>query len=313
MTLSSLVERFLLYLAAERGLSANYRMSVRQSLTRFVTWCEKTGTSPGDVQEQDLVAYRRDMRTAGLAESSCRIAMVHLHLFFRYLSIEQLIPKDPSSLMKCGRFHPVPPETLSEGEVKKLLESIDPEDVPYGSRDRAILELLYSSGLRVSELVNLSAGQVDWEDGFLRIMGKGNKTRYVPLGQVAAKAMQRYLHQGRPALVRQDCRDDSLFLSRLGRRLTRERIRQLIKTRAQKAGLKNQVYPHILRHSFATHLLENGADLRVIQDILGHADLSTTQIYTHIEQKRLINLVQRFHPHGSRRPGGAQSRNTEKS
>lgn len=212
-----------------------------------------------------------------------------------------MLPENPAALLVAGGIRRSIPETLSADHVNRLLESIDPTDVPFGARDRAMLEMLYGSGLRVSELVALRAEQIDWEEMFLRITGKGGKTRYVPLGRVAADALRRYLGEGRPKLCRAGRRAAALFLSNRGTQLTRERIRQIIKTRAAAAGLPENVYPHIMRHSFATHLLENGADLRVIQDMLGHSDLATTQIYTHVEQKRLVNLHRNFHPRGKSR------------
>lgn len=294
----ALIEEFLLHLAAERGLSANYRMSVRRSLTRLAEWCGTQNLTPEQLTEPLLAAYHRSMRADGLAASSCRVAMVHLRIFFRYLAATKALPENPAALLVAGGVRRTIPETLTAEHVSKLLESIDPADIPFGARDRAMLEMLYGSGLRVSELVSLRADQIDWEDMFLRITGKGGKTRYVPLGGVAADALRNYLREGRAKLARQGKRTEVLFLSNRGAQLTRERIRQIIKARAAAAGLPENVYPHIMRHSFATHLLENGADLRVIQDMLGHADLATTQIYTHVEQKRLVNLHRSFHPRG---------------
>lgn len=299
---AALTEQFLLHLAAERGRSVSYRLSVRQSLGAFSRWMEESGLMLPDITAERLVEYQRHLHEKGLADSSCRIAMVHLRIFFRYLASRKLLPSDPAALLKTGKPLRKLPETLSEQAVKTLLESISPQELPFGSRDRALLELLYSSGLRVSELVNLRAEQVDWDEGFLRIRGKGDKTRYVPLGKVAEEALRHYLLHARPLLLKERRRCDELFVSRLGSRLTRERIRQIIRRRAAEAGLPEHVYPHLMRHSFASHLLGNGADLRVIQDMLGHADLATTQIYTHVEQKRLVQLHHRFHPRGSRRP-----------
>ena len=295
----SLVNRFLLYLAAERGLSVNYRLSVQRTLERFADWCAERGYEPALIDEPLLAGYHRWLRAeCGLAASSCRVAMVHLRQFFRFLAREKVIEVNPAALLECGRAGSPLPETLRADEVNTLLQSIDPSELPFGARDRAMLEMLYSSGLRVSELVNLKPSQVDWEENFLRITGKGNKTRYVPLGGVAAKALHCYLQHARPKLLRNGRRADVIFLSNRGERLTRDRILQIIKERARAAGLPENVYPHILRHSFATHLLENGADLRVIQDMLGHASLSTTQVYTHVDQKRLVSLHQAFHPRG---------------
>ena len=296
----SLIDGFLLFLAAERGLSLNYRLSVQRSLERFADWCAANQHAPEGVDEALLAAYHRWLHAGcHLSPASSRIAMVHLRQFFRYLSREKVLPSNPAALLPCGRAGRALPETLQAGSVNELLQSIDPADIPYGARDRALLEMLYGSGLRVSELVNLRADQVDWEEKFLRITGKGSKTRYVPLGGVAARALGHYLEHARPHLLRRGRRAGNiLFLSNRGEALTRDRIRQIIKERARAAGLPENVYPHILRHSFATHLLENGADLRVIQDMLGHASLSTTQVYTHVDQKRLVSLHQSFHPRG---------------
>ena len=294
------VERFLLYLAAERGLSVHYRESARQSLTACVGWCAEREWALDSITLERLTEYRRHLRERGLMDSSIRVATVHLRIFFRYMHRRRGLPTDPAALLESGRMIRNIPETLSAEAVNRLLSSIDPADVPYGCRDRAMLEMLYGSGLRVSELVNLSPDRVDWDEGYLRITGKGNKTRFVPLGGVAAKALRCYLEHARPKLLREGRRATVLFLSNRGQALSRDRILQIIKKRAREAGLPENVYPHIMRHSFATHLLENGADLRVIQDMLGHADLATTQIYTHVERKRLVNTVRRFHPRGRR-------------
>ena len=301
------VERFLLYLAAECGLSTNYRESVRQSLTRFIGWCKERGLAPESITEPLLAEYRRRIHDEGLAFSSCRIAMVHLRRFFRYMSMRSGLPQNPAELVQGGAVNRNIPETLSAEVVAQLLASVDPTDVPFGARDRAMLEMLYGSGLRVSELVNLRPEQINWEEAFLRITGKGGKTRYVPLGDMAAKALRTYVHSARHLLQKERRRVPELFLSVRGTKLTRERIRQIIRDRAQAAGLSEHVYPHIMRHSFATHLLENGADLRVIQDMLGHADLATTQIYTHVEAQRLVGVHRHFHPRGKKREDDASS------
>ena len=298
-SIAAYVEQFLLYLAAERGLSTHYRLSVRQSLTHFGQWLAERGTALQDVADADLVDYHHDLLAGGHAASSCRIMMVHLRIFFRYLAAQHILPDNPAALVQGGRAGMHVPQTLADTTVARLLESIDPQELPYGARDRALLEMLYGSGLRVSELTALRPEQVDWEEAFVRVTGKGGKTRYVPLGGEAAQALRHYREHARPLLVREGRPlPKVLFLSKLGGQLTRERIRQIIKNRARAAGIEENVFPHILRHSFATHLLENGADLRVIQDMLGHADLATTQIYTHVEQKRLVRLHQTFHPRG---------------
>lgn len=297
---AALIERFLLYLAAERGLSANYRLSIHRSLSRFAAWCHERALAPEALTEEHLASYQRELRSSGAAAASCRVAVVHLRIFFKYLASRKTIARNPAELLRAGKATQQLPETLSADTVRQLLESISPAEVPFGTRDRAILELLYSSGLRVSELVSLRPDHIDWEDNFLRVTGKGSKTRYVPLGGMAAKALKSYMQKARPLLLgeRRGVNSQAVFLSNRGRMLTRERIRQIIKERALLAGLSDKVYPHIMRHSFATHLLENGADLRVIQDMLGHSNLATTQIYTHVEQKRLVSLHRHFHPRG---------------
>lgn len=296
----ALVERFLLYLAAERGLSVQYRESIRRTLLPFGQWCETQSLTPEQVSPETLGCYRRYLQTRGLADTSIRVAMVHLRVFFRYLHQRGGLPTDPAALMESGRVTRDIPETLSAETVNQLLSSIDPTEIPYGARDRAMLEMLYGSGLRVSELIALRPEQIDWDEGYLRVTGKGRKTRFVPLGGVAARALRAYLLHARPVLLHEGRRTQALFLSNRGRELSRDRIWQIIKKRARDAGIPENVYPHIMRHSFATHLLENGADLRVIQDMLGHADLATTQIYTHVERRRLVNMVRSFHPRGKK-------------
>lgn len=302
---AQLQKRFLLYLAAERGLSAAYRASVQRSLTRFCRWCEERVPAPEALTDAHVTAYRRELHGSGLAASSVRVALVHLRIFCRYLHRQGVLQKDPAALLEPGRMTQGVPETMTAEAVNRLLSSVSPTASPLDARDRAMLEMLYGSGLRVSELISLRAEQVDWEDDFLRITGKGSKTRYVPMGGEAGKALRYYMEHARAQLLRNDRRADVLFLSVRGTRLTRERIRQIIKQRAAAAGIEENVFPHIMRHSFATHLLENGADLRVIQDMLGHADLATTQIYTHVDRKRLVGLHSRFHPRG--RKGGGLS------
>lgn len=312
MNRAALTEHFLLYLAAECGLSINYRESVRRSLNRFFDWCEARSLGVEAITEPLLAEYRRQLHDDGLAFSSCRIAMVHLRRFFRYLAARGKLPTNPAELIHGGVVNRNIPETLASDSVARLLAGIDPTDIPYGARDRAMLEMLYGSGLRVSELINLRAEQINWEEAFLRVTGKGGKTRYVPLGGMAAKALRQYVYTARGVLAEGHPRVPQLFLSNRGEMLTRERIRQIIRKRAADAGLSEHVYPHIMRHSFATHLLENGADLRVIQDMLGHADLATTQVYTHVEKKRLVSLHRSFHPR-SRKSHTKEARDIQKN
>lgn len=291
------IEQFLIYLAAERGLSTAYQLSVRQTLEQLAAWLAENRLALDDVTEREINAFSFFLREKGHAGNSRRIEMVHLRIFFRRLHAAGRLATDPTAHMDPPRPDFILPETLDEPTVRRLVESVDADDVPLGSRDRAILELLYACGLRVSELTALRLEEYDADDEFIRVTGKGGKTRHVPVGRQASEALAAYLAKGRPQLVGKRTRSH-LFLSRRGTALTRERIRQIIRERAAQAGIDQRVYPHLMRHSFATHLLEHGADLRIIQELLGHADISTTQIYTHVEQARLINIHRQFHPRG---------------
>jgi integrase/recombinase XerD len=290
------IDGFILYLATERGLSAAYQLSVRQTLDALAAWMRARGTGLADVGVDELSAFLGARKSAGLAASSLRIATVHLKIFFRWLAARGRLPMDPAEPLLSPRPEKRLPETLHRGEVRRLLESIEPAR-PLGRRDRAMLELFYASGLRLSELCRARLEQVDFEGDFLRVTGKGNKTRLAPMGKVARAALDDYLANERPSLVTKRT-SSHVFLSVRGGALSPDRVREIVKERAAAAGIEQNLYPHLLRHSFATHLLEGGADLRVIQELLGHADISTTQIYTHVDGQRLKSLHKRFHPRG---------------
>ncbi len=295
-----LLDTYLMYQATERGLSTNYQLSNARNLQAWLDYCAEHDLAPDSVKLEDLTRYLRHLRRGGLAASSQRIVVVELRMFFRFLTARKLIATNPASLLRSAKMSAPLPQSLSEAQVKQLLETTWSDDVPFGTRDRAIMEMLYGSGLRVSELIGLRFEQLDEEEHFLRVTGKGGKTRYVPLGAAALKSLNYYLQYARPKLLPKMGESPFIFLSNRGKALTRVRIGQILKQRALEAGLSESVFPHLMRHSFATHLLENGADLRVIQDLLGHADLSTTQVYTHVEQKRLVSLHQQFHPRGKK-------------
>lgn len=291
------LEQFLIFLAAERGLSKAYQISVRQTLEFFQQWMETNELPLEKVTDRHITEFSLFLKQKGHSRNSRRIEMVHVRIFFRWLHTTNRLAHDPTQHLEAPKPAFMLPETLDEPTIRKLIENVNPDEMPLGCRDRAILELLYACGLRVSELINLKLEHYDEEDQFFRITGKGDKTRYVPIGQQAVTALKAYLSKARPMLVGKQTRSH-IFLSRRGQALTRERIRQIIKERAAQAGIDKRVYPHLIRHSFATHLLEHGADLRIIQELLGHADISTTQIYTHVEQARLINTHRQFHPRG---------------
>ncbi|MFT6181250.1 MAG: integrase/recombinase XerD [Paracoccaceae bacterium] len=291
------VDSFILYLATERGLSTAYQLSVRQTLDKLLPWCEKNGHKEWrDLGTDELASFLGHLRKGHIDASSLRIALVHLKIFFRFLQKRQHIEIDPAEPLLSPKTAAKLPETLNAQTVAKLLASIDPEK-KLGKRDLALLELFYASGLRLSEICGARLEYLDQEDHFLRITGKGNKTRLVPVGGKALEAIDRYLTVERPTLVSKKT-SSFIFLSIRGGPLSPDRVRQIVKERAKQAGIEQNIYPHLLRHSFATHLLENGADLRVIQELLGHADIATTQIYTHLDQKRLKAVHKNFHPRG---------------
>lgn len=291
------VDYFFLYIATERGLSTAYQLSVRQSLDALVEWAEANGfRSWNDIGTDDLSSFLNDQKKRGLSAASLRICIVHLKIFFRHLTGKKTIDADPAEPLLPTRGEMHLPETLNEQDVDRLLGSVDVTKV-LGRRDLAMLELFYASGLRLSELCGARLEHLDLEEGFVRVTGKGGKMRVVPVGGRARTAVHDYLDYERPGLVKAKT-SSWIFLSIRGGKLSPERVREIVKQRAKAAGLEQNVYPHLLRHSFATHLLQNGADLRVIQDMLGHADISTTQIYTHVDQKGLKSIHRKFHPRG---------------
>lgn len=312
------IEDFILYLATERGLSDNYQISTRLSLEGFAHWLERrklvashgeaaveeaarnktelppVEIAPGDVTHQQLSDYLAHKKRLGLSSASIKLIVVAMKIFFRWLLARKRTNHDVADVLPLPRTERYLPETMNELQVDHLLEGIQ-VDAPRGLRDRAILELLYASGLRVSELVNLTLDRLDFENRIVRVTGKGNKTRLVPVGTKACDAIRSHLEKERPGMVTKRTGNE-IFLSARGTKLTTVRIWQIVKTCAKNAGLDLNVYPHLLRHSFATHLLSNGADLRIIQEMLGHADISTTQIYTHVDQQRLKKVHHQFHP-----------------
>jgi integrase/recombinase XerD len=270
---------------------------VRQTLDSFVAWAKnKEMADWGDMGTEELSSYLAEQKKRGISAASLRITMVHLKIFFRHLAGKKIILADPAEPLLPSRGELHLPETLNEQDVAGLLNSVDISK-PLGRRDLAMLEVFYASGLRLSELCGARLENLDLDEGFIRVTGKGGKTRIVPVGGRARAAIKDYLKNERVGLVKS--RTSSwIFLSIRGGKLSPERVREIVKQRAKAAGIEQNVYPHLLRHSFATHLLQNGADLRVIQDMLGHADIATTQIYTHVDQKGLKSVHRKFHPRG---------------
>lgn len=296
--MSEEIEQFLMYLATERGLSTNYQLIVQSSLEAFAKWEQGWGGGEGwrDMQPGEITEFLAFRKRSGLQASSVRLDAVAIRIFFRFLVSRHGWPQNPAETLSLPRPEKHLPETLNPDDVRRLIESVTGDD-PQALRDRALLELLYSSGLRVSEICNARLENLELDSGFIRIIGKGNKTRLVPVGVPALSAIRNYLESGRPAQVGKRTGAE-IFLSVRGKKLTPQRVWQLIKQYAGRAGLKINVYPHLMRHSFATHLLAGGADLRIIQELLGHADISTTQIYTHVEKSGLKAVLKKFHPRG---------------
>jgi integrase/recombinase XerD len=290
------IDSFIRFLAIERGLSENYQLSTQRSLSEFAQWCaaKKKIDSPRAVTLPVISEYLADRKRAGLAASSIKLIVVALRIFFRFLASKGVVEHDPSDALALPRIERYLPETLNELQVEQLLEKIDTK-APHGLRDRAMAELLYASGLRVSELANARLENFNFEERVVRVTGKGNKTRIVPVGCKACEALAAYISTERPKFVKRRSGSE-IFLSERGTKLTTARIWQIVKKHARHAGLEKNIYPHLLRHSFATHLLSNGADLRIIQEMLGHADISTTQVYTHVDQQRLKAVHRQFHP-----------------
>lgn len=290
------IDSFIRFLATERGLSENYQLSTRRSLAEFGDWCAKLPkvTTAGKVRLPMISDYLAAQKRRGLAASSIKLTVVALKIFFRFLLAKGRIDRDPTETLTLPRIERYLPETLNELQVQQLIESIDTTK-PRGRRDRAIIELLYASGLRISELANARLENFSAEQRILRVTGKGNKTRLVPVGRKACEALAAYVSGERPQLVKPRSGSE-IFLSARGTKLTTVRLWQIVKERARLSGLETNIYPHLLRHSFATHLLGNGADLRIIQEMLGHSDISTTQVYTHVDQQRLKAVHRKFHP-----------------
>jgi integrase/recombinase XerD len=289
-------DSFILYLATEKGLSTSYQLSVRQTLDALALWLKAKSLPLEEVGTRELSEFLAARKTSGLAASSLRIATVHLKVFFRWMAGRGKLIMDPAEPLLAPRPGKHLPETLHAQEIDRLLSSIA-LDSPLGRRDLAVLELFYASGLRLSELCSARLENLDLDENFIRVTGKGNKTRIVPVGARAKAAIEDYLKNERRDLVKPRTSSE-IFLSVRGAKLSPDRVRQIVKERCALAGIEKTVYPHLLRHSFATHLLDGGADLRVIQELLGHADISTTQIYTHVDSSRLKAIHKKFHPRG---------------
>ncbi|MES1981597.1 MAG: site-specific tyrosine recombinase XerD [Pseudomonadota bacterium] len=295
---ADLLDEFCDSLWLEDGLARNTLESYRRDLRKFSIWLEKSGgralaqTTPADIQgflAHMVIAQKARASSTGRTISS-------LKRLFRYLLRQNKISVDPTAQIASPKLPRSLPKTLSEQDVEQLLHAPDVA-VPLGMRDRTMLEVLYATGLRVSELVGLSVAQLSLDMGVVRVMGKGSKERLVPLGEEALDWLQRYLQEIRPILLQRQL-SDALFVTQRGTGMTRQMFWYLIKRHARTGGINKPLSPHTLRHAFATHLINHGADLRVVQMLLGHTDISTTQIYTHVARERLKELHAQHHPRG---------------
>jgi integrase/recombinase XerD len=289
------VELFLNYLSVERGLSRNTIVSYNEDLKCYIGFLKTRSVDTlSKTTKNEIVDFMLYQKDKGLSANSIARRLAAIKVFYRFLVRERILKNDPTSLIDSPKLWKKIPETLSLNEVDALLGQPDIRD-KQGIRDKAILETFYATGMRVSEVVNLKMDNVNLDIGFLRCIGKGNKERVIPLGKKAINSIKRYLGVSRPKLLRKkEC--EFLFLSRLGKRISRQSLWKIIKRYARAARIKKPIRPHILRHSFATHLLERGADLRSVQEMLGHSNISTTQVYTHINKERLKSIHKMFHP-----------------
>jgi integrase/recombinase XerD len=287
-----LLKRFLNYIAVEKGLSRNTLESYGRDLRKYFFYLKAKG--PDDITRSDVVSFLTHLVSEGIAAPSVARSLSAVRGFHKFLLIDGLAHADPTENIETPRGWERLPKSLSASDVDTLLDQPDPSTL-IGLRDKAMLELLYATGLRVSELVGLRLADINLERGYLVVMGKGSKERAVPLGESAAAAVSHYLNTGRAALL--NGRDSEyLFISSQRRGITRQMFWERIKTYTVKAGIGKHISPHTLRHSFATHLLDNGADLRAVQAMLGHSDISTTQIYTHVSRERLKKVHEKYHP-----------------
>lgn len=291
------VDIYLNFLAVEKGVSLNTLEAYGRDLSRYVAFLEQRGiTHIRDASSDDVISFLGDLKAGGLIASSINRSLAAVRGFYRYLLTEKIIDENPVANIELARVWMHLPDTLSREEMNLLLKQPGTK-TPLAVRDTAMLELLYATGIRVSEVVSLNMSNVNRQASYLIVVGKGNKERIVPIGREAFSCLNRYIEYSRPKLSKGGP-VNTIFLNRSGTGLTRQGFWKIIKKYVRKAGLRKKVYPHTFRHSFATHLLEGGADLRSVQVMLGHADISTTQIYTHVTRERLKEIHRKYHPRG---------------
>ncbi|MAS84049.1 MAG: site-specific tyrosine recombinase XerD [Legionellales bacterium] len=290
-----IIDLFLDSLWMERGLSKNTLFAYRSDISKYARWLQNQGINITKAGPQNILAYlasteNKSTRTVARNLSSLR-------RLYEYLSKEDKVKQNPIKNVEAPRLGRSLPKSLTENEVESLLDAPNTNQ-PLGLRDKTMLEILYGTGLRVSELITLTLHQINLRQGVVRVMGKGNKERLVPLGEISTEWLEKYLAHGRNEILGENNSTDTLFPSRRGKSMTRQTFWHIVKRHAIVAGIKKSISPHMLRHAFATHLINHGADLRVVQMLLGHSDISTTQIYTHVARERLKDIHSKHHPRG---------------
>lgn len=295
MSEASVYKEYHMYLKLEKSLSENSVMAYERDLKKLRDYCTMRGIDPLQASFDDLQAFVFDsFKQITNARTQSRI-LSGVHSFYRFLVYTHKIEADPSELLEMPKLNQYLPEVLTVEEINALVDAIDVSTAE-GQRNRAIIEMLYGSGLRVSELVNLKLSNMYLDDGFMRVLGKGSKQRLVPISDESKKQFLLWMECRRASVIEQEGQGDYAFLNRRGHQLTRVMIFTIIKRLCAAAGIQKSISPHTLRHSFATHLLQNGADLRVIQQLLGHEDITTTEIYTHLEVSDLREAILKYHP-----------------
>jgi len=293
--MKKLLDEFLNYLSVERGLSKNTISSYGSDLLSFINYLESKGVIGMEkIKRDDITQYLLHQKDKGLSGNSVSRALVAIKMFYKFLTQERFITNDVAGILESPKLIRPLPNVLDIAEVAKLLHAPDIRNW-IGIRDKAALELMYATGMRVSEMVELGTATLNLDVGFIKCKGKGDKERMVPIGSAARNAISRYMEKVRPSLLKNKS-DGHLFLTRLGKKVSRQSFWKMMKKYAKMARIRKEITPHTLRHSFATHLLERGADLRVVQEMLGHSDIATTQIYTHIDRGRLKSIHKQFHP-----------------
>lgn len=293
--MKELVDEFLNYLSVERGLADNTIYAYRRDLNKYVDYLKRVRIdSIKNTTRNQISSFLSAQKDKKLSANSISRNLIAIKVFYQYLLRERYIKGDPASILESPKLWKRLPEVLDVKEMERLLDRIDTSS-RQGIRNRAILELMYATGMRVSEVVGLNLNDLNLDVGFVKCRGKGGKERIVPLGRESSKWINKYLKSVRPKLSKFDS-EHSLFLSRHGKSISRQTLWKIIVKSALRAKIKKDISPHTIRHSFATHLLQGGADLRVVQELLGHADISTTQTYTHIDKTRLKSIHHKYHP-----------------